>query len=329
MKLRLSHSSIQDFLRCSRRWYLAKIQNLEAVAPLARPLDFGSAFHAGQEAWWTVDGSPQERLQAAHQHFAAKATDELSWEDRQLGPELLTGYACMYGSDELRFHSVPIAERKVILPVLNPDGVEDPDLEYTVIFDVVAYDADGRTVLVEHKTTASDIQTAKFWGRFDTSLQLPLQALAAFDCGREPSKLILDAVRAPVAHRAKATPIENRKFRTRDDKWGKKGDPLPGTRTRDESREEFAVRMQDDILDNPGKYYARKEYFFDEHSLRMARYDLWSVGQQMLDIIRRDGATPRNPDGCDKYNSVCDFEPACWRGESLSDPKLYRLRTKR
>jgi PD-(D/E)XK nuclease superfamily protein len=328
-KLRLSHSSIQDYLRCSRRWYLSKIEGIEAVGEIPRPLDFGSAFHAGQEAWWTVEGSPEERLLAAHQHFAAKASSDMSWEDRVLGPELLTGYACMYGDDELRMHTVPIAERKVILPVLRPDGTEDPDLEYTVVFDIVGYDREGRTVLVEHKSTSSDIRSATFWKRFDTSLQLPLQMLAAVDCGRDPQKLVLDAIRAPKMARHRATPIEKRKFRARDDQWGNKGDPLPGTRTRDESREEFAARVRDNILDDPGGFYARKEYFPDAHSLEMARYDLWSVGQQMLDVVRREGATPRNPDGCEKYASLCGFDAACWRGESLTNPTLYTVRSRR
>src|SRR5262249_20381666 len=138
-----------------------------------------------------------------------------------------------------------LAERKVVLPVLRADGTPDPDLEYTVVFDVVGYDRDGNTVLVEHKGTASDITTQKFWSRFETSLQLPLQVLAAIDCGRAPQKLVLDAVRIPVMHRAKATPIEKREFYKRATAGAAVGDPKPGTRLRDETREEFAARVQD------------------------------------------------------------------------------------
>lgn len=327
-KLRLSHSSISDYLRCSRRWYLSWVERLTPVGPTPRPLDMGGAFHAAQEAWWTVDGTPEERLGIAHHVFAAKASSDMSWEDSVLGPELLTGYAVMYGSDELRMHSVPIAERKVVLPVLDPDGNPDPDLEYTVVFDVVGYDSEGRTVLIEHKTTASDLNTAKFWSRFDTSLQLPLQVLAAIDCGREPSKLVLDAVRTPLLKRQRATPIERREFYVRDSKYGAAGDPKPGTRLRDETREEFAHRVREDLLNDPGKFFQRKEYYFDEYSLRMARLDLWAVGRQMLDTARRGGIAPRNPDGCERYASVCGFDAACWRGESLANEQLYQVRSR-
>lgn len=327
-KLRLSHSSIQDFLRCSRRWYLSWVERLSPVGEPSRPLDFGRAFHAGQEAWWTVDGEPQQRLKAAHEAFTATG-EALSFEDSVLGPELLTGYAVRYLDEELRFHSLPIAERKVVLPVLAPDGSVDPDLEYTVVFDVVAYGRNNDTVLIEHKTTSSDLHSARFWSRFDTSLQLPLQVLAAVDSGRNPSKLILDAVRAPQMHRQRATAIEKREFYVRDSKWGKAGDPKPGTRLRDETREEFSARLRDALLDSPEEFYARKEYVFDQHCLDMARLDLWSVGRQMLDVVRREGMTPRNPDGCEKYNSVCGYEPACWRGASLRDEKLYTVRSKR
>ncbi len=329
MKLRLSHSAIQDFLRCPRRWYLKWVAKVDGIGEVARPLGFGRAFHQGQEAWWTGEGDYHSRLWAAHSAFA-EAASELSFEDKALGPMLLTGYAVRYLDDELRFQGIPIAERKVILPVLHPDtGVPCDDLEYTVIFDVVGYDSDGNTVLVEHKSTASDIQTARFWGRFETSLQLPLQTLAAIDSGRAPQKLVLDAVRAPVMHRAKATPIERREFYKRATGSAAVGDPKPGTRLRDETREEFGARVREAILDNPEAFYARREYTFDAHSLDMARYDLWSVGQQMLDVVRRDGATPRNPDGCDKYNSLCEYDPACWRGAALTDPKLYTLRSAR
>jgi hypothetical protein len=200
-----------------------------------------------------------------------------------------------------------------------------------VIFDVVGYDADGNTVLVEHKSTASDITSAAFWRRFETSLQLPLQTLAAIDCGRAPSKLVLDAVRAPKLERRKATPIERREFYVRATGNAKVGDPKPGTRLRDESKEEFAARVRESILDNPEAYYARREYVFDAHALDMARFDLWSVGQQMLDVVRREGATPRNPDGCVKYgrDDVCEFDPACWRGAALTNQALYQIRSHR
>lgn len=329
-KLRLSHSSISDYLRCPRRWYLSWVARIAPVGPVARPLDVGRAFHAGQEAWWTIDGSAEARLAAANEVLAAACSDDMSWEDRVVLPQVLTGYAAYYGDDELRFVSLPLAERKVILPVLHPEtGEPCDDLEYTVVFDVVGYDRAGGTVLVEHKGTASDITTQKFWSRFETSLQLPLQTLAAIDCGRTPRKLVLDAVRIPVMHRAKATPIEKREFYKRATAGAAVGDPKPGTRLRDETREEFAARVQEILLDDPGRFYARREYVFDDYSLRMARLDLWAVGQQMLDVIRREGATPRNPDGCDKYNSTCGFEPACWHGESLDDPKLYTVRVKR
>jgi hypothetical protein len=329
VKLRLSHSSIQDFLRCPRRWYLSWVARLAPVGPVARPLDMGKAFHAGLEAWWTVDGTPEQRLQAAHQNFLAGASSDLSWEDRVLGPELLTGYASMYGDDELRFHCIPLAERKVILPVLHPEtGAEDPDLEYTVVFDTVGYDAEGGTVLVEHKGTASDIRTQKFWSRFDTSLQLPLQVLAAIDSGRAPTKLVLDAVRTPIMRRMKATPIEKREYYKRKQGLAEIGDPRPGTRIRDESREEFQARVHENIADDPYGHFQRRDYYFDEYSLRMARLDLWDIGQQMLGVARRESAA-RNPDGCDKYNSICGFDAACWRGASLSDSTLYTIRSKR
>ncbi len=325
-KLRVSHSSIVDFLRCQRRWYLKWVARIDSVTEdVPRPLDFGRAFHAGQEAWWTAEGTDAGRLRAAHFAFA-KYADGLSWEDRVMGTELLRGYAAYYANDELRFHNVPTAEQKVILPVLDPDGNPDPDLEYTVVFDVVGYAPDASTVLVEHKTTKSDLYGVSFWRRFERSLQLPLQWMAASDCGRTPAKLIIDAVKAPQLKRAQVTPPENREFYKVSYKGARPGDPKPNTRLKAETREEFEERISSMILDNPEGFFARQEYFFDARALEMARLDLWSVARSMLQVARSGGYSPRNADGCSKYGGTCEYEPACWSGADLTDSKLFTIR---
>jgi hypothetical protein len=329
VKIRLSHSAIQDFLRCPRRWYMRWVLGVNAVGPLSRPLDVGRAFHAGQEVWWTGTGEIRDRVQAARQAFTDASSPDLSWEDSVLGPVLLTAYAARYSYDELRFHGVPVAERKVVMPVLHPDsGLPDPDLEYTVVFDVVGYDSDASTVLVEHKTTSSDIMTANFWGRFDTSLQLPLQMMAAHDSGRDASKLVVDVVRVPNLRRAKATPIERREFYKRATGAAAVGDPKPGTRLRDETREEFEIRVAELVMNTPDAFFARREYLPSERMFTEARRDLWSVGQQMLAVARAMSAA-RNPEGCAKYGSVCEYEPVCWKGAALDDATLYARRERR
>ncbi len=328
-KLRVRNSAISDYQRCRRRWGLIWQEGIRSAdTSISRPLTFGTAFHAALETWYSLDGTVPERIIAAQQAFAANAT-QLSWEDRVLGPALMIGYAAMYSSDELRMYSLPAAEAEVTLPMLDPDGAVDPDLEYGGTLDMIGYDPQQRTIIIDHKTTASNINTLSFWERFDRSLQLPLYWLAALDSGRTPHELIVNVVRAPVLHRGKATPLESREFYKRATGTAAVGDPKPGTRLHDETREEFEARVVEDILNNPQDYYARKSYAYSEHDLQLARADLWADSRSMLDSIRSGVATSRNPGGCFKYNQVCEFEAACWRGADLGDRQLYQLRRQR
>jgi hypothetical protein len=289
-------------------------------------LDFGNAFHAGLEAWWTTAGTARERLDAANAAFLANA-EHLSFADRVLGPELLTGYAVTYGDDELRSQSIPLGECKLEVPVLNPEGQPEPGMVLVAKLDEIGFTLDGQTVLVEHKTTTSDLYSASFWGRFDHSLQVPIYFLAALDSGRAIDRAIVDVVRAPKLSRLTATPIEKREFYKRATEGHAVGDPRPGTRLRDESQEEFAYRVREMLLNNPGAYYARKDYVMTEAQLAEARIDVWSTGKAMQAMVAA-GIAPRNSDGCERFNSLCGFHGHCFGTEDLHDESLYTLRRK-
>lgn len=325
--VRLSHSSISSFLRCPRRWYLSYVAELAPVAEKSRPLEFGTAFHEALEIWWTNDLPEAARLEMAIEAFTRSSTG-LSFEDRILGPVLLRGYAAMYGGDELRFQGIPIAERKIELPVLDLDGKPDPRMVLVAVMDVVGYTPEGETVIVEHKTTASDIRSANFWDRFRDSLQAKLYWIAATDLGRAPSSAIFDVVRAPVMHRRLATPIASREFYKRATGDARVGDPKPGTRLVDETREEFAARVEQTLLADPSAFYARQPYPYDATQIQMARVDLYEVGCMMVDMVQRESGGPRNPDGCKAYNSVCGFHAACYGSADLNDTTLYQVRTR-
>lgn len=321
--VRLSHSSISSFLRCPRLWALQQAGYVP-VGEKSRPLEFGTVFHTALELWWTSELDEVVRLEAAMATFASGAAN-LSFEDRILGPLLLRGYAAMYGSDELRFQGLPIAERKVEVPVLDLDGNVDPRMVLVAVMDVVGYTPEGDTVIVEHKTTSSDIRTATFWDRFDHSLQSKLYHIAATDLGREPTSAIVDVVRAPVMHRRLATPIERREFYKRATGDARVGDPRPGTRLVDETREEFALRAEEAILSDPEGYFVRQPYSYTQQQIADARVDLWTVGAMMAGVAARDGASPRNSDGCDRFGGRCGFHAACYGGASLDDTQLYQV----
>lgn len=324
--IRLSHSAIAAFLRCPRSWYLDYVAGIRPVGDRPRPLDFGNAFHAGLEGWWTAAGGTVERLADAHARFKAQS-EHLSFADRVLGPELLTGYAVTYGDDELRAHSIPLGECKLEVPVLNPDGQPEPGMILVAKLDEIGFTIDGETVLVEHKTTTSNLHSASFWGRFDHSLQVPIYFLAAHDVGRTIDRAIVDVVRAPKLSRLSATPVGKREFYKRVSGTAQPGDPKPGTRLRDETPEEFALRVREMLLDDPGKFYARKEYVMSAQQLTEARLDIWGVGKLMQAMVAAEAA-PRNSDGCERFNSLCGYHGYCFGSDDIHDEKLYSVRVR-
>lgn len=320
--LRISYSSVQAFLRCPRYWYLRYVLGVSAVGEPPRAPAFGTAFHEALSELWTTHGSDQVRLRAALTVWAASATG-LTWEDNLIGQQLLVGYCVRYNDAGLKAVTLPISERKLELPLYDPEGNADPRLVFVAVMDKVCYDPDGNTVLIDHKTTTSDLQAEAFWGRFSRSSQITGYMLAADMCGRRPSSFIIDAIKAPNLRQRMATPPEKQEFYVRDSKHGSIGDPKPGTRLEDESRAEFAARVADDIAGNPDKYYGRQVYTKTDLELKAAADDLWYVGQMMLHTVAV-GAAPRNEDGCHKFNSVCEYIPACFMGQ-LGSERLYRI----
>lgn len=290
-------------------------------------MSFGDAFHQALEVWWTNSGTVEDRLSAAHAKFlSAAAENKLSFEDSVLGPELLTGYAVTYGSDELRSHSIPLGECKLEVPVLDPDGAPDDSMVLVARLDEIGFSLNGETVLVEHKTTTSDLHSDTFWARFDSSLQVPLYFIAAADSGRPIASAVLDVIRAPKRSRLLATPPERREFYKRAGEGHAIGDPKPGVRLRDQTKEEYANTLRELIIENAPMYYARKTYVVTPEQITAARGDLWATGRMMQAVLDSDGAAPRNSDGCDKFNSRCGYHPACYGGASLDNQQMFTWR---
>lgn len=332
MTLRLSYSAISEFQLCQRKFYLNRVAGYRPVGPEPRPLAFGNAFHAGQQAWWAGrhNDDPGARLAAAQAAFAQSAElSGLNLADQILGGLLLTGYGAIYADQGLMFHAQPVVEERVVAPVLNPQGRPDPDLEVVAVFDAVCYDEAGRTVVIEHKTTKSLLDDgSRYWERTDPNMQVSLYYIVAGDLGRTVGRFVWDAVRAPEYTLHTATPPEKREFYKRSGTWGKVGDPKPGTRLSDESPDEFAENIRNAIFADPGAFFVRRDLTRTPDELERTRSDLWTVGQQML-RARDTGQYPRNPQSCNAFNTPCAFQPVCWRGESVENPRLYTIRPPR
>ena len=339
--LRLSTSSVTEFARCPRLFAHNHIDRRERWGATSRPLAFGRAGHKGQEALWRWEGAPADpgRLQAAVDAFQASAdTEGLCPEDRILGQVLLLGYAARWDDLKLSFHTAPLVEQKVVVPVLDPAGQPDPDLVLVAVFDVVAYDEDGSTVPIEHKFTVSNIDPGgAYWGRLDLNLQASIQWIVATDAGRSVGHLLWDAIRAPQLRMYQATPLDKREFykkayKRADGTVAQAGDPKPGIRLEDETMDAFTARVVASVLSTPAGFFGRKVVTRDEGELDRVRLDLWGWGQQML-RARETGAYPRNLDACETVKRMqggieCAYLPVCTGETTIDDDRVYQIRTR-
>lgn len=325
MALRLSYSAISDYQTCPRKYYFRWVLQRSAIALAGRSLAFGRAFHEAQEAWWAGEGDGALRLIEAIKKWYEHA-DELTAEDRILGEVLLIGYAAYWSDEALRYQNIPLAERKVETPVLGPDGQPVPEQTGVAVFDVVAYNAQGQTVIIEHKTTRSDVSPGtRYWDRVELSLQADMYHLAAADLGRNVDHVLWDVVRVPDVSRLPATPVHLRETYQKSGPWGKKGDFKRNVRLEPETLDEFQARLTQTILDNPEAYYGRKPLYRDQAALDRARADIWAVGQQIENSLRT-GAFPRNTDSCNKYGVQCQYLPVCSGAADINDERLYQIR---
>ena len=109
--------------------------------------------------------------------------------------------------------------------------------------------------------------------------------------------------------------------------WRQTGDADLGyvLQTRPETPDEYESRLVEDIASNPDRYYQRGEVVRLESEEREHALDVWLLAQSMRDSARL-GISPRNPDACHRYNSMCPYFGVCTGTESLDDgSKFVRL----
>lgn len=330
--LSVSFSAVSDFMSCPRKWYYKYCLRRSAAGETPRPLAFGTAFHEALAVYWGSSGDLGDRFQAALAKWdGVKAA--LSWEDQIIGGILLQGYAATWGEVDKEYwtHTTPIAERKIKVPLRDPDDQADPDMVLTIMMDSSAHAFDGGNVVIEHKTTTSDLEGEDYWCRAAASLQTDAYFIGSCEGGRHPRKLIWDAVRAPNLRRRKATPQELRKYYVRGEKAGQIYD---NQRESDETHEEFAARFMEEVLSSPHKYYQRREFTRTDDELYDARCDLWAYGRLMLTARGNHAngvtpAAPRNLNACNQYpNNPCEFVPVCRGGADIENELLYKIKVR-
>lgn len=253
----LTASRLSALRSCQRRHYYRYELGLSKIRS-AEPLRFGGAFHAGLEATnkGADDAAAIEQATAGYDQIPEWA-DATDWEtERQTLRQLLAGHFWRYQSDNLKFVAV---EQVFQTPLINPgSGHASRIFLLAGKIDAIVQLPDGRLAVLEYKTAGEDIgPTSDYWLRLRCDGQISQYVLGARAMGFNVSTVLYDVTRKPT--------IRLRK---------------------EETPEQYGVRLLADIGDRPDYYFARREVPRLEDELAEYRLELWQQAAQLRDAQR-------------------------------------------
>lgn len=309
-----STSELSTWLACQvRHFYSYGLRRRPRVTSEA--LDFGTLWHLGMAAWWKPGQSIAERF--------SSAVDAMTTEHEFMLAtlmELMRGYTARWGDAEYRAVAIEV---EYAMPLVNPDSNEThPTIGLMGIIDKVVVDGAGKPHVMEHKTTASDIDSgASYWDGVRTlDAQVSGYLDGARSLGYAVDDVIWDVVRKPTLKPYKATPEESRKYK-------KDGTLYANQRAEDETPEEYGARIAADIAENPAKYFARGPIVrLEEDELRHRR-DTWHSVRQMADVSAA-GWRVHNRFACRDFGG-CDFKEVCEGRASIDDETKFVTKSPR
>lgn len=255
----LTHSRLAVLRACPRRHYYRYELGLSRIRS-DESLRLGGAFHRGLEVRkGGVDEA--EAIESAVKGYAVvpEWADAVDWAvERETVRALLAGHLWRYGQDELEFVAV---EQGFYTPLVNPGSGHASRLFVLAgKIDGIVRLADGRLAVLEYKTAGEDIGAdSEYWLRLRCDPQISLYVLGARAMGFDVSTVLYDVTRKPT--------IRLRK---------------------DETPEQYGVRLLGDIGDRPDYYFARREVPRLEDELAEFRLELWQQAGQLRDSQRAD-----------------------------------------
>ncbi len=314
----LSNSSLTTFRRCPREYYFRYVLLRKGRAKAAA-LRFGTLFHVALNAWWRCSGDAAYRFAAALAAIAehiAKQDNESDAFEVVKAQCLIAGYSARWADEGYETLAVELRFR---LPI------EGAEYDLGGAIDAIVRKG-GRVRNVEHKTTSADISVGSDYWRHVVTLdpQVSTYMHAARVLGYDPRDTLYDVIRKPTLPHLFATPEEARKYTKPT-----KAEPIPRLyatqRERDETPEEYAERLTEDIATNPTRYYARMPIVrLEEDDAEHAR-DVRGTAA-LIRFAETHDTWPRSPNACERFGRLCEYHDVCSGITSITDNSRYQTK---
>ena len=317
----LSHSTIQDFLTCPRRFEWRRLRRLRKASK-ATALRFGSRFHKGLDALKT--GTPIETVIAeiwrAYDEIPSHIRDVDAWFlEREICVRLLAAWATFSEPFD-----VVVSEQDFEVPIRNPE-TRYPSRRFKLrgIFDGLVRLADGRLAILEHKTTSQSLDpSGDYVRRLRVDAQISRYFLAARELGLEVETVIYDLTRKPSIKPKRPLKKEVAELRETGVYHGQRIQHIPEEIDR-ETHEMYGARLTADIVADPSRYFLRLEIPRLEDDLDEAAAELWG-SQRTIARALLSGRFLRNTGAC-LAPFKCEFADLCLNGTtpaSLADGEV-------
>lgn len=231
---------------------------------------------------------------------------------------LMAGYDARWRADH---YEVLTVERVYQSPMFNPE-TQRKSRRFSLAgkLDVFAR-KNGRTKIIDHKTTSEDITSAdsSYWRQLVIEGQVTQYMLLQWLAGERPDGAVWDVIRKPMISPKKLTKAERASVVADGRYFGRRIslDGLTALQVDErESLEMYEARLSHDCaVERPDWYFQRREIpRMDAEVIDYAR-DVWDIGQVILqsrERMRDTGRLPlKSPGSCMTYGKPCDFLGIC------------------
>lgn len=274
-----TQSSTSKFRACRKAYFYRYVDQIESNAPRAACLEWGAAWDAIMNAWYSGDKARAYALSdaAGPEHAAA-----------------LIGYDVRYQLDNLSAHRI----QEVIAAAIGDDTFQG-------VADMIARDEDGRLWMLDNKSS-SRIDA----GRLDLWADWQLTLYCAF---LEP----IYGEFSGAIHNIVEKPTIKRKLGETDDEFAaRRAEAKAPNRCRQsvaDTDEEWATRLAAHYQ-NPAKFH-REVVYFSRSEIERAKDELFQVVAD-IHLAHAENRWYRSPNMCRQYGSVCEYLPLCRSGDN-------------
>ena len=335
----LTASRMTCWLFCQRKHLHAYDQGVRSTAD-RDALVFGTAWHAAQE--WSYNHNGLAPMDMCQGMFEAALATASNWEEFTVAKlqACIAGWVeCVYNQNDIIAQMQP--EVEFAYPI---DGSRTFEARGKI--DGIAVLKDGRTALVEHKTTSDDISPeSAYWTRLRFNPQLFRYVMGATAMGITCDTVVYDVFRKPAIKPSdKVKDVDEnglpivlladgtRKIK-RDGTPAKTADAANGEiyASHAETPEEYGERLRTDILARPEFYFARREVVVTDRQLEAFRMMEGAMAKQILDARERGRAAVARGGSYESAFMMnvgrmtcpgCDYEGFCMNGIELDPANL-------